>query len=132
MESGNNIAQRITSISLLKIRQISILEASLLGSILQNLLLMTGLASIAGGLKYEEQYFGPQIAQTICILLLLAVLSLLGAQPAQVLGTSAANGILKMSRGTAIIIISYALYLVISTITNRELFGTMKPKKGRL
>lgn len=129
----SNIAQLITSIFLLRTRQIAILEASLLGSILQNLLLMTGLSFVAGGVMYQEQYFGQQIAQTYCMLLLLAVMSLLVPTLAQLLGNSRSDEIIKMSRGTAIIIImSYALYLIFATFTDRALFNIDRPAPGKL
>ncbi|KAK6436102.1 hypothetical protein LTR95_007702 [Oleoguttula sp. CCFEE 5521] len=115
-----NAGQLITSIILLKSRQIAILQASLLGGMLQNLLVMTGLAFFIGGIGRQEQYFNTTAAQTISMFLLLAVLSLLVPTMSRLLGHATAEGVLAQSRGTAVIIlVSYGLFLVFSLWTNR-------------
>lgn len=123
LTSFSNATQLISSILLLKTRQIKILEASLLGSMLQNLLLMSGVAFFIGGCKYHEQKFDPRVAQTMAMLLLLAVLSLLIPTTARLLGHATDAGILAISRGTAVLVmISYVLYLTFQLYTDREMF----------
>jgi calcium/proton exchanger cax len=57
--------------------QIRIVQASLLGSMLANLLLILGMAFIIGGLNYREQIYNATVTQMSACLLSLAVLSLL-------------------------------------------------------
>jgi Ca2+:H+ antiporter len=108
---------------LLKARQIEILRASLLGAILTNLLLMTGISFFAGRISRLEQYFNATLAQTIGMLLLLAVLSIVIPTAAHSLTKTSSQGITQQSRGTAIVImISYALWLIFQLKSNRALF----------
>lgn len=71
--SFGNAAQLISSILLLKTQQLDILRASLIGTMLQNLLLMSGLSFFFGGLRRQEQYVNARVAQTMGMFLLLAV-----------------------------------------------------------
>lgn len=125
----SNSAQLITSILLLKQRQIPMLRLSLLGGLLQSLLVMTGLAFLLGGYRRQEQYFNPRIAQTISMFLLLAVLSLTIRTVSQLWSHSTPAGLLAQSRGTAVIIIfSYLLWLMFQLKTNRSLFQEKSPE----
>lgn len=127
--SFSNAAQLISSILLLKTRQVGVLRASLLGGILQNLLLMTGLAFLLGGIRHGEQAFNPRVAQTIGMLLLLAVLSLTIPTVSQLWGNTSRAGILAQSRGTAVVIMcSYVLWLFFQLKTNRALFDQVGEK----
>ncbi|WPH00035.1 Hypothetical protein R9X50_00285800 [Acrodontium crateriforme] len=127
--SFGNAAQLITSILLLKqgqkdTSQILVLQSSLIGTMLQNLLLMTGLSFFLGGLNRTEQYFNTQVAQTMGMFLLLAVLSLTIPTVSRFWGHSVDQGIIEQSRGTAVVIIvSYALWLLFQLRTHRELFS---------
>jgi Ca2+:H+ antiporter len=53
--SFGNAVELILFIILLASGQIEVVQASLLGSILANLLLILGMAFLLGGLKYQEQ-----------------------------------------------------------------------------
>lgn len=64
------------SIALVK-NEIRIVQASLLGSILANLLLILGMSFLIGGLQYQEQLYNSTVTQLSACLLCLAVLSLL-------------------------------------------------------
>ena len=119
-----NAAQLISSILLLKTRQIRILQTTLLGGILANLLLMTGTGFLLGGINREEQKFNARVAQTISMLLLLATLSLVIPTASHFLNDTPQAGLAAQSRGTAIIvIISYGLWLLFQ-ITNKRSFDT--------
>jgi calcium/proton exchanger cax len=88
---------------------VRVVQASLLGSILSNLLLVLGLCFLAGGIKFSEQKFNVTSAQTSAAMLALSVLSLvipaafdgLVLQPAH----KDSSAILALSRGTAIIMV---------------------------
>lgn len=57
--SFGNAVELILFIILLASDQIEVVQASLLGSILANLLLILGMAFLLGGLKYQEQVMRP-------------------------------------------------------------------------
>ncbi|KAL9624590.1 MAG: hypothetical protein Q9160_001255 [Pyrenula sp. 1 TL-2023] len=125
----SNAVQLISSILLLKARQIVILQSSLLGSILANLLLTMGLSFFFGGLNRVEQYYNVTVAQTVCMLLLLAVLSIVIPTCSRLLANATSSGILAQSRGTAIIvIISYGLWLIFQFKTHREMLAAPSQK----
>lgn len=106
--------QLITSILLLVNGQINVLKISLLGVMLSNLLLMTGLGFFLGGVSFHrlEQYFDARVAQTIGMLLLLAVLSLVVPTAAHLMTDMTPAEILSQSRGVSLIIlVSYLLWM---------------------
>ncbi|KAK5762531.1 hypothetical protein LTS12_007322 [Elasticomyces elasticus] len=114
---GNAVELIIFIIALVK-NEIRIVQASLLGSILANLLLILGMAFLFGGLRYREQIYNSTVTQMSACLLSLSVMSLLlpTAFHASFRDTSAAaadNAVLKVSRGTSVILlIVYGLYLL--------------------
>jgi len=90
---------------------------------------MSGVAFFIGGCKYHEQRFDARIAQTMAMLLLLAVLSLLIPTTARLLGHASDAGVLAISRGTAVLVmISYILYLTFQLYTDREMFQPTNEK----
>ncbi|CAH0052796.1 unnamed protein product [Clonostachys solani] len=135
-----NAVELIVSIVALKDGQIGIVQSSMLGSILSNLLLVMGMCFLFGGLVHRgesgngsEQKFSSAVAQATCSLMTLSSASLI--IPAALYGVLAqvSDGkdgkmdkdasILQLSRGTAIILlILYVLYLVFQLRTHSNLF----------
>ena len=125
----SNTVQLISSILLLKSRQLEVLQASLLGSMLSNLLLITGLGFFFGGRNRLEQYFNASVAQIISMLLLLAVISLVIPTASHSLTRAESNDLLAQSRGTSIIILfSYGLWLLFQFKTNTKML--LEPQKS--
>ncbi|OOQ84858.1 putative sodium/calcium transporter [Penicillium brasilianum] len=117
-----NAVQLIQSVLLLKNKQLDVLRVSLLGTILTNLLLLTGLSFLIGGIRYHEQVFDKNLTQTITMLLFLAILSLVVPTASHYLSNIDNAGILAQSRGTAVvIIISYVLWLIFDLKTHRPI-----------
>lgn len=87
--------------------KIVIVQASLLGSMLSNLLLVLGMCFFFGGLRHKEQEFNMTVAQTASSLLALAISSLLipAAFNAALGGSNTADAVLQISRGTAVILL---------------------------
>lgn len=112
---GNAVELIIFIIALVK-NEIRIVQASLLGSILANLLLILGMAFMLGGLKYREQIYNSTVTQMSACLLSLSVISLLlptAFHASFSSGTVADIQVLRVSRGTSVILLLvYALYLV--------------------
>ncbi|KAJ3041475.1 hypothetical protein HDV00_009271 [Rhizophlyctis rosea] len=121
-----NLVELIVAILALKENLIRVVQASLLGSILSNLLLVLGAAFFAGGLRYQNQTFNQTGAQTSASLLGLTVLGLVipaafaftvGADPNQ------EQLLLNVSRGTAIVLLLiYVLFLVFQLKTHTEYY----------
>jgi len=112
---GNAVELIIFIIALTK-NEIRIVQASLLGSILANLLLILGMAFFLGGLRFREQIYNSTVTQMSACLLSLSVISLLlpTAFHASFADTKEADAqSLTVSRGTSIILlIIYVVYLL--------------------
>lgn len=102
---GNAVELIIFIIALVK-NEIRIVQASLLGSILANLLLIMGMAFLLGGLRFQEQIYNSTVTQMSACLLSLSVTSLLlpTAFHASWSDSSKADTqTLKVSRGTSVV-----------------------------
>lgn len=106
---------------------VQVVRASLIGSILGNLLLVLGLAFVWGGIHHKVQEFSPTAVGANSSLLLLSVITLT-VPTAYVLtsdGDTAVAGVLDLSHAAAIILILlYALFLVFQLRTHHDLFAT--------
>lgn len=123
-----NAVEVIVSVIALKENQITVVQASMLGSILSNLLLVLGSCFIVGGLKFREQFFNQTAAQTMGSLLAVSVMALL--LPAAFYAslpksTKHLNDkILDLSRGTSIVLLLvYAFYMIFQLKTHTYLFS---------
>ncbi|SPO04939.1 related to calcium/proton exchanger [Cephalotrichum gorgonifer] len=136
-----NAVELIVSIAALRKDQIEVVQASMLGSILSNLLLVLGMCFFFGGLRNlrntdgtgMEQQFPSGTAQTTCSLLALSSASLvIPATLYNVLDnqkerikSNPGDPVLLLSRGTAIILlILYVLYLFFQLRTHHNLFDS--------
>lgn len=130
-----NAVELIVSIIALLNGQVRIVQASMLGSILSNSLLVLGCCFIAGGITRVQQTFNQTVAQTMSSLMALATAGLL--IPAAFHASVPSEGklkfpdpdseadlkILSLSRGVAIILlVLYILYLVFQLRTHKALF----------
>ncbi|EXJ89388.1 hypothetical protein A1O3_02455 [Capronia epimyces CBS 606.96] len=122
---GNAVELIIFIIALVK-NEIRIVQASLIGSLLANLLLILGMAFVIGGLEYREQIYDSTVTQMSACLLALAVLSLLipTAFHASFNDLAAADrAVIKLSRGTSVILlIIYFLYLLFQLKSHAYLY----------
>jgi Ca2+:H+ antiporter len=72
-----NLPELFISIFALKQGLDAVVRSALVGSVLANLLLVLGLAFLAGGLKHGTQKLGSDRARTISVLMVLSVIALL-------------------------------------------------------
>ncbi|KAL2818695.1 Sodium/calcium exchanger protein-domain-containing protein [Aspergillus granulosus] len=125
---GNAVELIIFIIALVK-DQIRIVQASLLGSILANLLLILGMAFLLGGLRFQEQIYNNTVTQMSACLLSLAVTSLLlpTAFHASFKDSDKADGqTLKVSRGTSVVLLLvYVLYIVFQLKSHSYLYASI-------
>jgi len=123
-----NAVELIVSIVALRNNEIRIVQASMLGSILSNILLVLGCCFIAGGIKYKEQTFNSTVASTMSSLMSVSTASLI--IPATLYASlqksskeSTEHNILILSHGTAIILLFiYVMYLIFQLKTHSHLF----------
>lgn len=112
---GNAVELIIYVIALVK-NEIRIVQASLLGSILENLLLILGMCFLFGGLRFREQIYNSTVTQMSACLLSLSVTSLLLPTAFHASFTNqqqADRAVLKVSRGTSIILlVIYVIYIL--------------------
>jgi Ca2+:H+ antiporter len=112
-----------------------VVKASLIGSIMGNILLVMGAAMLVGGRKRERQYFDRTAANVTSLMLLLAVVALIAPAIFElVVGTGLPNptdeavdydsDVEKLSVGVAIILLgTYAAGLLFSLRTHKDLFN---------
>ncbi|KAG1520270.1 hypothetical protein G6F52_007823 [Rhizopus delemar] len=124
-----NAVELILGFIALKQGLIRVVQASILGSILSNLLLVLGCCFFLGGLGRSEQRFSMTAAQTSTSLLALTTLSLLIPAAFNASGTQDVgkdSNIVNLSHKTAIVLlIVYFLSLVFQLKTHSKLFETV-------
>ncbi|KAF4635850.1 hypothetical protein G7Y89_g2243 [Cudoniella acicularis] len=136
-----NAVELIVSVVALRNGEIRIVQSSMLGSILSNILLVLGCCFLAGGIHNTthgtssgiEQGFNMTVASTMSSLMAVASASLIiPATLYAALSKSQENSdanILILSHGTAIILlVLYVLYLVFQLRTHARLFDAENPE----
>jgi len=131
--------QSITSIFLLRSRQIATLKTSLIGGILTLILLNNGVAFFFGGLRRREQFYNTLVATVFNGLLSVSIAAFVIPTASFYFSATAIPVITKQSRGMAILLmILYGLYLFFELKTHSDGFNeeskkvAMRPLKGAL
>lgn len=122
-----NAAELIISIVALEAGLVKLVKASITGSILGNLLLILGLAIVAGGLRRSELRFNRTSAGMSAGMLTLAVVALVLPALFHSLHPEAASRLseLRMSEAVALILLAtYGLSLLFTLKTHRRMFAT--------
>lgn len=128
-----NAGELIIAFFLLRANQLAIVEASITGSIIGNVLLVFGLSAFLGGIRREKQTFSRTMAGVNSSMLLLGVAALV--MPAvyayMVFGTVADPGshpqVERLSLWTAIVLLAiYGANLVFSLVTHYTLIGSVE------
>lgn len=122
-----NAVELIVSIVALKNGEIRIVQSSMLGSILSNILLVLGCCFLAGGIHQSQSSFNETVASTMSSLMAVACASLIiPATLYAALRSSKAETdehILILSHGTAVILlVLYILYLYFQLYSHTDLF----------
>ncbi|KAL2821337.1 Sodium/calcium exchanger protein-domain-containing protein [Aspergillus cavernicola] len=124
-----NAVELIVSIVALKDHQIRVVQASMLGSILSNILLVLGCCFLVGGLRFPEQSFNTTVASTMSSLMTVSTASLiipatLYASLSSAKDTShKTEDILFLSHWTAIILlVLYVIYLFFQLRSHAHFF----------
>lgn len=116
-----NLPELFISIFALRAGLTEVVKAALVGSVLSNLLLVLGLAFLAGGLKHGPQKLGSARARTIVILMLLSVMALTIPSIAHWIHTPAAPHEHSFSLIVSVVLLLlFILYLPASLKHNKE------------
>ncbi len=110
---------------------LDVVRASLIGSIIGNVLLVLGLSALLGGLKHHVLTFNAEAAQAHSTMMALSVISLLA--PALLVRNApaaSAQGILHLSMGVgAVLMLVYCIHLVFSLRTHEWMFRTQEEER---
>src|SRR6187397_2843967 len=121
-----NLTELVIALAALRAGQYMLVKASLAGAMVTNTLFMLGASFLLGGLKFHVQEYNRVSARLQAGLLFLATVALL--IPSAVSEADAAAGAAftqTLSLGLAIIlIVAYALGMLFSLKTHRELFAS--------
>lgn len=121
-----NAAELIIAIAALRAGLHDVVKASIVGSIVGNILLVLGAAMLAGGLRHREQSYSAPGARAQATLLTLAAITLILPAAYQVaLGKAGAAGsLIPLSVVIAVVLlVVYGFYLVFSLVTHAALFS---------
>ncbi|KAI9629279.1 hypothetical protein KEM48_011128 [Puccinia striiformis f. sp. tritici PST-130] len=125
---GNAVELIVAILALVKC-ELVVVQSSLLGSILSNLLLVLGMCFFAGGVRFSEQAFSITAAQLNSSLLIMSVIAILipaGFHAAFSNLNDSVEGpdVLKMSRGISVILlVIYAAYLVFQLWSHAHIYS---------
>jgi Ca2+:H+ antiporter len=126
--SFGNAVELIVSIIALTQGKTIIVQTSLVGSMLSNLLLVLGMCFFFGGINRKEQNFNIVVSGTAASLLALAIGSLI-IPTVFVLSGLDDNGVTPLSRGTAVILLLvYAAYLLFQLRTHSDVYNEKSEK----
>lgn len=118
-----NAVELIVAIVALFHGEIRIVQASMLGSILSNILLVMGCCFIAGGYNRIQQKFNQTVAQTMASMMALSVSSLLIPAAFNAGYPHEFHHVLAVSRGASIVLlVIYTFYLFFQLRTHADYF----------
>jgi Ca2+:H+ antiporter len=127
-----NAAELIIALAALRAGLHDVVKASIVGSIVGNILLVLGAAMFAGGLRHREQHFNPAGGRSQATMLtLVAITLILPAAFQAALGSKAADGLGKLSVSISLLLLTvYLFYLTFTLITHSALFaGSYVPEE---
>ncbi len=125
-----NAPELIIGLVALQAGYYDMVRASIIGAILSNLLLATGVAFFVGGLRYHTQEYNAGVARLYSSMMLIAAISL--AVPSAFNRFFSPDGSVReeqlVNTGTVFVLLTaYALYLVFLLKTHPEFFASVSP-----
>ncbi|KAL4958017.1 Sodium/calcium exchanger protein-domain-containing protein [Aspergillus filifer] len=130
--SFGNAVELIVAIIALVDGEVIIVQTSLIGSMLSNLLLVMGMCFFFGGVNRLEQHFNPVVAQTAASLLALAVGALIIPTAFYSWSEGERESVVPLSRGTSIILlVVYGCYLFFQLHSHTEIYNAPSPKSEK-
>jgi Ca2+:H+ antiporter len=127
-----NFPELIISLVALRAGLYEMVLASLIGSVLANLLLALGVSFFVGGLRYHVQQYNPQSTRIYSSMMLIAVISLtVPSGFSRLFGSEdVLRSVQQLNIGLAVLLlITYLLYLFFMIKTHSEFFKSIGNKK---
>lgn len=122
-----NIPEIMMSIWSMRLGMIPMVQGALIGSIINNMLLVLGLSILLGGIKYKEQKFNRNIAKMNFSILLLALSSMVIIGCIDNYANIDNLVMIQISNVISfILIVMYILSLIFSIYTHSNLFGDVE------
>jgi Ca2+:H+ antiporter len=119
-----NAAELIIALAALRAGLYDVVEASIAGSIIGNILLVLGAAMLAGGLRHPEQHFNPVGARTQATMLTLAAIALILPAAFQDAAGTTVEGLDRLSVSISIVLlVVYLLFLIFALVSHTALFA---------
>jgi Ca2+:H+ antiporter len=120
-----NATELIIALSALRAGLHDVVKASLVGSIVGNILLVMGAAMLCGGLRHHQQHYNASAARSQATLLTLATIALiLPAAYSAVVASRAPHGLQALSLYISLVLLMvYGLFLLYSLVTHKNLFA---------
>lgn len=120
-----NLIELIIAVLAINAGLLSVVKASITGSIISSLLLLIGLSMFFGGLKYKEQKFNRDSASVSSTMLIIALTGL--AIPTIYFITTTGSEIIPISNLVSLVLaLIYVLGLVFTLFTHKHLFVIRK------
>jgi Ca2+:H+ antiporter len=131
--SFGNLPELIIATSALRAGLFEMVRASLIGTVLANVLLALGIAFVLGGRRRHVQEFNPAAARTYSSMLLLASLSMIAPSSFhQFFSDVVPRHAQALDAGVAFVLLAlYALYLLFMLRTHPDFFSVVKAAEGR-
>ncbi|KAL4806405.1 Sodium/calcium exchanger protein-domain-containing protein [Aspergillus unguis] len=131
--SFGNAVELIVAIIALVADEVVIVQTSLIGSMLSNLLLVLGMCFFFGGVNRLEQHFNPVVAQTAASLLALSVGSLIIPTAFHSWSDGDKSKVVPLSRGTSVILlVVYGCYLFFQLKSHTEIYNAPSQKSEKI
>jgi Ca2+:H+ antiporter len=119
-----NAAELIIAFAALRAGLHTVVKASLVGSIVGNILLVLGAAMLAGGLRHKEQHYNPAGARSQATLLTLAAIALILPAAYRAAARAEVPQVGPLSVWIALVLlVVYGANLVFSLVTHPALFA---------
>jgi Ca2+:H+ antiporter len=127
-----NLTELVIALAALRAGQYMLVKASLAGAIVTNTLFLLGASFLLGGLKHHVQEYNRAGARLQAGLLFLATVAMLiPSAISEVDSVAGAAFLHKLSVGLAVaLLVAYALGMLFSLKTHRELFASVESGKG--
>jgi Ca2+:H+ antiporter len=127
-----NLTELVIALTALRAGQYTLVKASVAGAIVTNSLFMLGVSFLLGGIKHHQQEFNRVNARLQAGLLFLAIIALLiPSAVSEADSAPAAAFAQELSVGLSVLlIVAYALGLLFSLRTHREVFASAEHGEG--
>jgi Ca2+:H+ antiporter len=129
-----NAAELIIALAALRAGLHDVVKATIVGSIVGNILLVLGAAMLAGGMRHQEQHFSEPGARAQATMLTLAAIALIiPAAYSAMVGELYPGGEIVLGISISIVLLSvYAMFLLFSLWTHSAFFlGLAAPENGK-